>query len=674
MKWNEAVEQSDALLKAIADHNALDADQARLPANIRMYKFACRDFITLTADHMLHHFEKLNDQQREQAEQIFRRAHGIATRDGALHEYLEYGMALMQALRSLDWGKDVRVTRTFVSNDAAFEEFSRKLSSKLGVGNSQEPSYPQLRRRIIQCFRELGNAGEVVSRMHIPATYESTTLYPATNAEAHAVSPLLPVQLRKEALREMETLVGMKYASKPQKVVERLAEIQEAEYVRVLKLAKDNGIYPELQKVDDIKKLPPLKQLTVIHVIEDFAEPDMHSPAQRNYAQAMPYFIDKPVVDELKNNKMNYVVASRMRPLAANDANRRPEEQGALFTYVKPHNPSLTQRMKAKHAYPAAMPHATGYHLGRSEDMERALLHEMAHAISFDKAEQYSQGASATEPRTQYNVKLDEMVCDTFVALSLGNANLRAELRALNAFMHSSEYDHYTNPALRAITKDDLARARSMDVMQRYQLAHKIALSAELTRTQIEEMNEVRWIFHDALRVRLGNQNPAINNLESQIMFTQPEVLLECLKQIQLRGSKASGGVYTEFQRRLIGDAIDDLRHVMRVQKRQPEESYLEDLTATAKFTGSILGLVEMLHTEIGQVMRSVDHIRDECAHRIMAGNDAAECAESMRSVGAVAADLRDLATFAHTSHHLIRSECRLSALSGANKNYVGRN
>lgn len=577
-------------------------------------------------------------------------------------DYAAMGLAYMKLVDSLDWD-DVRVTRPLVRSDKAFETIMRDAAKATRVTLEPQDHYSDLRRQVLQLYQRVKERGAVRGAMHIPAAYEGTSLYPRKN-EALELNPLKPLKLDADRHRELEVLYSIKYAEQGQDTLRGGIDKYSPEYVgAMLESCHRQGIYSEFPDGDAVARLPLLRQWSVLRVMEDYADTRVNgnvtrrkdSIAIRDRAMAQHFPLSVRTFKELRNNGVNSFIARKLHQAAGGERRDAPAASEAVYTLIQPYNPVRTNAEKAESAYGMRQGEGKEYHLSRREDVMRALLHEMGHALHNDQLNK--QGA--LHRRGGFNDTESEMISDVFASLILQDASLRTELRAIDALRTDGRYVHYTNPALSLITPDDISDAEGKNAEQIYNMACGIAkrgmeqVARETTSVTLA-ISDLRTVFNREFSRQLEQEE----GRKIRPKEVTPEMKRMADSGVWLRTINAcrEDRCLTDLQLALLDEAADDVRFIQKFREGKAKGSYISDVVNTGNFAGSVPALVEMLGDQhayaLGLVRRHCNELR-----RILQRPDAMHAQEVAEDMLHTRAELDGLCQFSQAVRKGIRQQ-----------------
>ena len=367
----------------------------------------------------------------------------------------------------------------------------------------------------------------------------------------------------------------------------------------LLDICHKDKIYPELKTPEDIIALPPLRRIGVLKVMEDYYAPGSKSLALRNRARAQHFMLSYRGMNQIRAAGITTSFAQRLHRDAGGNAEDAPPAAEAIFTLVYPHNPVVTNASKAEYAYGLAPGEGAGYHLGRREDMQRALLHEMGHALSNDRICKLGKFKRLSFASASHS----EMVSDVFASLVLQDNSLRTELRAINAMLHNGPYFHYTNPALLLITPTDMTSAIGKNMMEIFDMAWDIAERGH-AGYKTGEIVDLQREFDTQFSRQITQYEE--RKIKPSQVTTAMKSTAEC--DVLLKSIDACKQLpwLTDFQQRLLDEAADDVRFIHEMRMAKPKENYITDVVNSARFGGNVPALVEVLsreHTYMQDVM-----------------------------------------------------------------------
>ena len=598
-----------------------------------VYRVNCSAMMRKSFNSQLKLYAKGDAAGRRQCRDWFDQLERVAG-EPVLKAFVQMGTSYMDLVDSLEW-RDVRISRKMVRSDAAFDAIMQGAALATGVTLAKEPSYPKLRREALRMYQNARDRDEVRATMFIPAPYEGTNLYPEAG-EKLAVNPIAPVVLSPKVSKELEQLYTLRFsATRPEEIKSRAEKYSESRIEGLLETCHAQGVYNEFKTVVDVTALPPLRQLSVLRVMEDYDEPHSHSMAVRNVARAQPILMSYATMNRMRAEGLSTQVARRMHRHAGGEKQDAAAGSEAMFTLMQPHNPIMTDVEKAERAYGLKPGEGGDYHLSRREDMRRALLHEMGHALYNDKLTREGRFSS---PGAN-NANESEMVSDVFASLILRDTSLRTELRAYEALQHDTDKEHYTNPALVRITKKDISDAEYMNMPQVFALACKIAKRGR-DAYKPSEMNDLRKMFNSAFKRQLqkeeGRKVHLVEITPEKKHMADSKVWLAAIEECQ------KCAWLSDMQQEVLKEAKDDVNFISQQRSRESKVDYISDVLHTGSFAGSVPALVELLHHQHIYMQRQLEQSFKDCMNALEARN-ADGVAQARVGMSAMVDEMQDL-------------------------------
>lgn len=662
------------LLKNVQDKPIFDVRNANYNAVAATgYRDLCDHLVQYSAE-TLENYSSLGMEDKRFFREYFERLEGCSQLTAPpLHAFAEYAQALIAARDAIDWQDGVQVNRELLQHPKAFRNVLENAAKAAQLTiKDDEVCYPELRREILGEVNTARSEGLLKSRIFVPPTYEGSTLLKVNKEDKVKLVPLKRVAPHKKIYRDLEALHSIRIVRHPKGIKELVDGVSDDTYAKYVKQCRQRDIYPELTDVAAFKAMHFMRQAAVMAVLNEFsgvAKSD-DQLISRDHAHSRSFILEPHTLQNMEafgmpTEKVRFMFRDGFQ---ANAPSRKGVREDRMLTLIQPHNPAETNRIKA-HALYHLSPHELATpHLGREEDMRRALLHELAHGLC--DAKEAARYVHTGEKRR--SSAFHERVCDTFASLSLQDRNIHTEMRGFR-YLLLNEGVHYTTPVIRHLKEEDFAAAGGKTMMQRFEQAYTLCESTKDPEEDKTLMERARERFDRILRGRMQKLEQHVlkaEDITAAYKVAAPswevlDALQACLKTKGLKPEEIN----------LYQEVIEEVR-LVQAQKRVKQENYVQDVLQTVRFAGCMPAVVECLGEQdkvaVNGVAAAEKLVRGAVYKMGMRGG-AGSAREEMRRLDVVTDDLKGLAKLATGFKEGILKEQQVFERVGRGGGDVGR-